>query len=75
MSVESVFFSWLSGSPFGVSQDLTALTIQAVGGGMAASATENNKDPTMGGHIMLGGIFFQIGVYYPDQAPMFTQAW
>ena len=41
-----------------------ALIVQAVGGAMAASAVQNNQDPTKGGHIMLGGIVFQMGVYY-----------
>ncbi|KAJ6460277.1 RTA1 like protein-domain-containing protein, partial [Mycena sanguinolenta] len=40
--------------------NLTSLVIQAVGGGMAATAVNDNKDPTVGGNIMLGGIVFQM---------------
>ncbi|KAF9790457.1 RTA1-domain-containing protein [Thelephora terrestris] len=40
--------------------DIVALTVQGVGGAIAATAAGNNKDPTMGGRIMLGGIVFQM---------------
>ncbi|KAJ3882765.1 RTA1-like protein [Lentinula edodes] len=40
--------------------DLTSLLAQAVGGGMAATAVGKGKDPTPGGHVMLGGIVFQM---------------
>ncbi|KAE9394561.1 RTA1 like protein [Gymnopus androsaceus JB14] len=40
--------------------DLISLVIQAIGGGAAASAVGVGKDPTPGGHIMLGGIAFQM---------------
>ncbi|KAF8525054.1 RTA1-domain-containing protein [Hysterangium stoloniferum] len=40
--------------------DLIALTVQAVGGAKASDAASNNQDPDGGGHIMLGGIFFQM---------------
>ena len=37
-----------------------ALTVQGVGGAIAATAAGNNKNPEMGGKIMLGGIIFQM---------------
>jgi len=40
--------------------DLIALTVQGVGGTIAAIAAGNDKDPQMGGRIMLGGIIFQL---------------
>ncbi|KAI0093552.1 RTA1-domain-containing protein [Irpex rosettiformis] len=40
--------------------DIIALVIQAVGGASASSAADNGKDPDVGGHIMLGGIVFQM---------------
>ncbi|KAJ3804925.1 RTA1-like protein [Lentinula aff. lateritia] len=40
--------------------DLTSLLAQAVGGGMAATAVGKGKNPTPGGHVMLGGIVFQM---------------
>lgn len=40
--------------------DIIALVIQAIGGGAASSAVNNNKNPAPGGHIMLGGIVFQM---------------
>ncbi|KAL1718144.1 RTA1 like protein-domain-containing protein [Schizophyllum commune] len=42
--------------------DIIALVIQAVGGGMAATALDQNKDADKGGNIMLGGICFQLAV-------------
>lgn len=42
-------------------QDVIALVVQAVGGASASFAAENNKDASKGGHIMLGGIVFQLG--------------
>lgn len=38
-----------------------ALVVQAVGGAKASLAVENGQDPNPGGHIMLGGIAFQMG--------------
>ncbi|KAI0353300.1 RTA1-domain-containing protein [Trametes cingulata] len=40
--------------------DIIALVIQAVGGAKASTAVQNNQDPNPGGHIMLGGIAFQL---------------
>ncbi|TFK34997.1 RTA1-domain-containing protein [Crucibulum laeve] len=40
--------------------DLISLTVQGVGGGVASSASNHNKDPSTGGNIMLGGIIFQM---------------
>ncbi|KAF8157805.1 RTA1-domain-containing protein [Crassisporium funariophilum] len=40
--------------------DVVSLVVQGVGGGMAATAAGNGRDPTLGGHIMLGGICFQL---------------
>jgi len=40
--------------------DLVALTVQGVGGVIAATAAGNNKNPAIGGRIMLGGIIFQM---------------
>jgi len=40
--------------------DLVALTVQGVGGAIAAIAAGNDKNPDMGGRIMLGGIIFQM---------------
>jgi len=40
--------------------DVISLVVQAVGGGKAAVASGNDMDPTPGGHIMLGGIVFQL---------------
>ncbi|KZT38831.1 RTA1-domain-containing protein [Sistotremastrum suecicum HHB10207 ss-3] len=42
------------------SADVIALVVQAVGGASASFAAENNKDASKGGHIMLGGIVFQL---------------
>lgn len=36
-----------------------ALSVQGVGGALAAIAVGNNKDPEKGGRIMLGDIVFQ----------------
>ncbi|KAJ2977789.1 hypothetical protein NUW54_g11376 [Trametes sanguinea] len=43
-----------------VACDFGALVAQALGGAQAANAVQNNKDPDTGGHIMLGGIAFQL---------------
>ncbi|KAJ3851562.1 RTA1-like protein [Lentinula lateritia] len=55
---------WSSKSPslsFSIRDaDLTSLLAQAVGGGMAATAVGKGKNPTPGGHVMLGGIVFQM---------------
>ncbi|KAF9648845.1 RTA1-domain-containing protein [Thelephora ganbajun] len=40
--------------------DLVSLTVQGVGGALAAIAAGNHKDPEKGGRIMLGGIIFQM---------------
>jgi len=40
--------------------DMIALTVQGVGGALAAIAAGNHKNPEMGGRIMLGGIIFQM---------------
>ncbi|PCH41942.1 RTA1-domain-containing protein [Wolfiporia cocos MD-104 SS10] len=40
--------------------DIVALIVQAVGGGAAATAVNNNKNPAPGGHVMLAGIVFQM---------------
>lgn len=39
---------------------MVALTVQGVGGAIAATAAGNNKNPELGGKIMLGGIVFQM---------------
>lgn len=43
-----------------VTADIIALSVQGVGGALAAIAAGNHKDPDMGGRIMLGGIVFQM---------------
>jgi len=43
-----------------VTADLVALSVQGVGGALAAIAAGNHKNPEMGGKIMLGGIVFQL---------------
>jgi hypothetical protein len=43
-----------------VTADLVALSVQGVGGGLAAAAAGNHKNPEEGGRIMLGGIVFQM---------------
>jgi hypothetical protein len=40
--------------------DLVALSVQGVGGTIAAIAAGNDTDPEKGGRIMLGGIIFQM---------------
>ncbi|KAI8970658.1 RTA1-domain-containing protein [Trametes punicea] len=40
--------------------DIVALIIQALGGAKASAEVEDNEDPTPGGHVMLGGIAFQL---------------
>ncbi|KAF5375760.1 hypothetical protein D9757_009003 [Collybiopsis confluens] len=40
--------------------DIISLIVQAVGGGIAATAAGQGTDPTLGGHVMLGGIVFQM---------------
>ncbi|KAH9829049.1 RTA1 like protein-domain-containing protein [Rhodofomes roseus] len=40
--------------------DIVSLVVQAVGGGMAATAVNQYESPAMGGHIMLAGIAFQM---------------
>ncbi|OCH85658.1 RTA1-domain-containing protein [Obba rivulosa] len=43
-----------------VSCDIVALIVQAVGGANASLAVQNGNSPNKGGHIMLGGIVFQM---------------
>lgn len=40
--------------------DIVALSVQGVGGGLAAVAAGNHTNPEKGGRIMLGGIVFQL---------------
>ncbi|KAG2040871.1 RTA1 like protein-domain-containing protein [Suillus americanus] len=40
--------------------DAVCLIVQAVGGALAAQAVNENKSPTLGGNIMLGGIAAQL---------------
>jgi hypothetical protein len=42
-------------------QDIVSLVVQAIGGGMAATAVNKRLDPAKGGNVMLGGIIFQMG--------------
>ena len=37
--------------------------MQGVGGGIAAIAVNMRRNPARGGHIMLGGIVFQMGTH------------
>jgi len=43
-----------------ISADVIALIVQAIGGAKASFAFQGGKDPNPGGHIMLGGIIFQL---------------
>ncbi|KZT64812.1 RTA1-domain-containing protein [Daedalea quercina L-15889] len=43
-----------------VSCDIVSLVVQAVGGGIAATAVNQYESPANGGHIMLAGIAFQM---------------
>ncbi|KAF8518810.1 RTA1-domain-containing protein [Hysterangium stoloniferum] len=43
-----------------ITADVIALVIQAIGGAKASFAFQNGRDPNPGGHIMLGGIIFQL---------------
>jgi len=47
---------------FFLSCDVISLIIQGVGGGMASAEFGNDEDPAKGGHVMLGGIAFQLFV-------------
>ncbi|KAJ6481507.1 RTA1-like protein [Mycena vitilis] len=40
--------------------DIVSLVVQAIGGGAAAGAVNRHRNPAKGGHIMLGGIAFQM---------------
>ncbi|KAJ6626623.1 RTA1 like protein-domain-containing protein [Mycena sp. CBHHK59/15] len=40
--------------------DIISLVVQGIGGGMAAGAVNRRMDPAKGGHVMLGGIAFQM---------------
>ncbi|KAL4076751.1 RTA1 like protein-domain-containing protein [Scleroderma yunnanense] len=42
------------------SSDVVSLTIQGIGGAIAAMAAGNGKDPTTGGNVMLVGIIMQM---------------
>lgn len=58
--------------------DLVSLAIQAFGGATASTALLNHNDPAHGGHIMLGGIGFQlmsITVYATCAAEFFVRFW
>lgn len=57
-------------------QDCIALIVQAVGGGIASSAT-TLQGTVNGGHIMLGGIVFQLAValFYTSLAAEFLTRW
>lgn len=43
-----------------VSFDVLSLVIQAIGGGMAAVALQDDKDTTLGTWVMFGGVVFQL---------------
>ncbi|KAJ7245613.1 RTA1 like protein-domain-containing protein [Mycena haematopus] len=43
-----------------LSCDVISLVIQAIGGGMAATAVNQRKNPNLGGNVMLGGIVLQM---------------
>ncbi|KAK7203194.1 RTA1 like protein-domain-containing protein [Myxozyma melibiosi] len=43
-----------------ITMDVISLVLQAVGGGMAAVATEDGDDNTTGTHIMVAGLAFQV---------------
>ena len=48
-----------------ITLDVAALVVQAIGGAKASQAAETNKDPKLGGDIMLYGIVVQlIGVTF-----------
>jgi hypothetical protein len=56
--------------------DAICLSIQAVGGALAAQAVNENNSPTLGGNIMLGGIaaqLFAISVYIGLAAEFFLR--
>ncbi|KIM85171.1 hypothetical protein PILCRDRAFT_817160 [Piloderma croceum F 1598] len=58
--------------------DVVSLVVQAVGGATASTAVSNNDDPANGGHIMLGGIGFQmvsITVYVICAIEFFVRFW
>lgn len=40
--------------------DLVSLLLQAAGGGLASSASHQNKSPTVGDNIMVAGLSFQV---------------
>ncbi|CCM06794.1 uncharacterized protein FIBRA_09094 [Fibroporia radiculosa] len=40
--------------------DVVSLVVQAVGGGLASAAVNEDESPNQGGYIMLGGIAFQM---------------
>ncbi|KAJ6528733.1 RTA1 like protein [Mycena vulgaris] len=40
--------------------DIISLVVQGIGGGMAAGAVNQHMNPEKGGHVMLGGIVFQM---------------
>lgn len=56
-------FSWLKPRWFSyiyITCDVISLVIQAIGGGMAATALADNKDTDSGTHVMVAGIAFQV---------------
>ncbi|PSK40557.1 hypothetical protein C7M61_000204 [Candidozyma pseudohaemuli] len=56
-------YSWLKPRWFSyiyVTCDVISLVIQAIGGGMAATALSANKDTDDGTHVMVAGIAFQV---------------
>jgi hypothetical protein len=54
-----IYLSILPGPPH--TQGIVSLVVQAIGGGMAATAVNKRLDPAKGGNVMLGGIIFQMG--------------
>ena len=46
-----------------VTGDIISLVVQGIGGGVASSAS-THSGAVNGGHIMLGGIIFQLSEYY-----------
>ncbi|KAF1816639.1 putative sphingoid long-chain base transporter RSB1 [Eremomyces bilateralis CBS 781.70] len=40
--------------------DVASLLLQAIGGGIAASASHSDRDPTAGNNIMIAGLAFQV---------------
>ncbi|GAA5907129.1 hypothetical protein JCM6882_005176, partial [Rhodosporidiobolus microsporus] len=55
----SLFPPWLYLTIF-CTADLIAIVVQAVGGGMAAVALQNDEDSKSGTHIMVAGVAIQL---------------